>query len=143
MAIKQLSIFLENKPGTLLKLTQDIAEKNINLKAISLADTYDFGIARIIVDKTQEVAEQLRKMNYVVNIANVIAVEIPDRTGSLKEVLSILHDASSNVEYMYGFTGKKTNSAYMIIRPTDSEKAEKALTDKRIKMLDDSQLENI
>ena len=111
MAIKQISIFLENKQGTLVQITQVFADLKINLKAMSLADSTDFGIARIIVDNPDEIVTKIQQKDYIAKVNDVIAIEIPDETGSLNSILKLLAENGRNVEYMYGFTGKKTNSA--------------------------------
>ena len=90
MTVKQLSIFLENKPETLATLTDILAKNKINMRALMLADTSDFGIARIITDEPEQAAEILRKEDYVVNVTGVIAIEIPDESGSLNKILKIL-----------------------------------------------------
>ncbi|MBP5401935.1 MAG: ACT domain-containing protein [Treponema sp.] len=143
MAIKQVSIFLENKQGTLVKITQAFADLKINLRAMSLADSTDFGIARIIVDNPEEIVLKLQEKDYIAKINDVIAIEIPDETGSLNSILKLLAENDRNVEYMYGFTGKKTNSAYMIIRTTDVEKAEEVLAKGGIKVLTQKELSEI
>lgn len=143
MAIKQISIFLENKQGTLVQITQVFADLKINLKAMSLADSTDFGIARIIVDNPDEIVTEIQQKDYIAKINDVIAIEIPDETGSLNSILKLLAENGRNVEYMYGFTGKKTNSAYMIMRTTDVEKAEGVLKNAGIKTLDQKDLGEI
>lgn len=127
MSVKQLSVFLENRPGTLSEFTGILAQNNVNMRALSLADTYDFGIARIITDNPEKAAEIVRANSYVVNVSDVTVVEVSDSAGSLDRILKILGENGVNIEYMYGFTGKKTDSAYMIIRPTDVASAEPVL----------------
>ena len=105
MTVKQISIFLENRPESLMELTDILAKRNINMRALCLADTNDFGIARIIVDDPENVANILKEEEYIVKASNVIALEIPDETGSLNKILKILGENGRNVEYMYGFTG--------------------------------------
>lgn len=143
MAIQQLSVFLENKPGTLSKLTQVLANNKINMKAMSLADTYDFGIARIITEDINACADILRQNNYVVNITSVLALNIANQAGSLNNILKIFSENSCNVEYMYGFTGKKTNSACMIVRTTDVSKSESILQSAGIELLNTEDLSEI
>ena len=143
MAIKQVSIFLENKQGTLVKITQAFADLKFNVRAMSLADSTDFGIARIIVDNPEEIVLKLQEKDYIAKINDVIAIEIPDETGSLNSILKLLAENDRNVEYMYGFTGKKTNSAYMIIRTRDVEKAEEVLAKGGIKVLTQKELSEI
>lgn len=140
MTIKQISIFLENRPESLSEITDSLAKAKVNMRSICLADTSDFGIVRIIVDNPEEVCNFLKAEGYVVNLTGVLAVEITDETGSLNKLLRILAESGRNVEYMYGFTGKKTNSAFMIIRCTDTEKAEKILAKNKIRMLNQEDL---
>ncbi len=143
MTIKQISIFIENRPESLLELTEVLAKNKINMRALSLADTNDFGIARIIVDNPDSVAELLTKEGYIVKATNVIALEIPDETGSLNSILRILGENGRNVEYMYGFTGRKSNSAFMILRSTDVPKTEKVLEENGIRMVSEEGLKEI
>ncbi|MBQ0002166.1 MAG: amino acid-binding protein [Treponema sp.] len=143
MAIKQISIFLENKQGTLVKITQTFTDLKVNLRAMSLADSSDFGIARIIVDNPEEFSDELTKKDYIVKINEVLAIEIPDEVGSLNRILRLLAENDRNVEYMYGFTGKKTGSAYMIMRTTDVEKAQSVLKSNGIRVLEQNELKEI
>ncbi|MCK9171254.1 MAG: ACT domain-containing protein [Treponema sp.] len=143
MTINQISVFLENKPGTLSGLTETLAENNINMRAMSLADTSDFGIARIIADNADETAALLRKNEYVVKVTPVLALEIPDEAGSLNRILKLLGTKGCNVEYMYGFTGRKTNSAYMIMRATNVSEAEKMLENSGIHLVGTIELEKV
>lgn len=140
MTIKQISIFIENKPEALAELTEVLAKNEINLRALSLADSSDFGIARIIVDNADVTAKILTDNGFVVKATPVIGVEIPDNAGSLNHILTILAKAGRNIEYMYGFTGKKSNQAYMIIRCTDNDKTEKVLSDNFIRMIDQTEI---
>lgn len=143
MTVQQISIFLENKPEALSKLTQTLAKSDISLRAISLADTSDFGIARIIVDDVDLTKQILEEKDFLVKVNPVIAVEIPDAPGSLNHILTILADNKRNLEYMYGFTGRKANQAYMIIRTTDIPKTEEVLAKAFIRMVDQSEIRNI
>jgi hypothetical protein len=141
MVINQISVFLENKPGTLSELTDTLALTNINMRALSLADTSDFGIARIIVDDADAAAESLRKNEYIVNVTPVLALEITDKSGSLNNILKLLGKNGCNIEYMYGFTGRKTNSAYMIMRATDATAAEQILEKAGIRLIGRNELQ--
>lgn len=143
MTVQQISIFLENKPEALSKLTQTLAKSDISLRAISLADTSDFGIARIIVDDVDLTKQILEEKDFLVKVNSVIAVEIPDAPGSLNHILTILADNKRNLEYMYGFTGRKANQAYMIIRTTDIPKTEEVLAKAFIRMVDQSEIKDI
>jgi len=143
MTVKQISIFLENRPESLMELTEVLAKHSINMRALCLADTNDFGIARIIVDNPENVATVLKDEGYIVKATNVIALEIPDETGSLNKILRILGENGRNVEYMYGFTGRKTNNAFMILRSTDVPKTETVLEQYRIRMINQEELKEI
>ncbi len=126
-----------------MELTEILAKRNINMRALCLADTNDFGIARIIVDDPENVANILKEEEYIVKASNVIALEIPDETGSLNKILKILGENGRNVEYMYGFTGRKTNCAFMVLRCTDIPKTEQVLDSNGIRMLNQDELKNI
>ena len=143
MTINQISIFIENRKNALAEFTNVLATHNINMRAMSLADTSDFGIARIIVDNVEQVKGALERSHYIVKSTPVIAVEIPDEPGSLNKILKILADNGRNVEYMYGFTGRKTNSAYMIIRCTDVAETEKVCEKNGIRMVGQEDLVNL
>ncbi len=141
MSVKQISVFIENKTGKLAEVTKYIAYKGINLRALSIADTQDFGILRIICDNSSNAAEALRDGGYIVAETNVLAVEIADKPGSLAEILSILAKAEVIVEYTYAFLSvKKNESAYMIFRVDDNDRAEKALTAAGIKVADGGEI---
>jgi len=143
MTVNQISIFLENKPEALSQLTDVLAKNNINMRALSLADTSDFGIARIITDDCAKAEEILKKNDYIVKTNGVIAIEIPDESGSLNKILKLLASNGRNIEYMYGFTGRKTNSACMILRCTDIPKAESILEEKGIHTISQEELKDI
>ena len=131
MAIKQISVFLENRPGTLQDMTKVIADAKIDLRALSVAETKDFGIVRMIVNDVYETATVLKDAGYICNMTPVVAVQIPDVVGGLNKVLSALNEVSVNVEYMYAsLAGKATGCAYMILRVEEVEKAEAALRGK-------------
>jgi len=143
MTINQISIFIENRKNALSELTNVLATHNINIRALSLADSSDFGIARLIVDNAEQVQGALERSHYIVKTTPVIAIEIPDEAGSLNKILKLLADNGRNVEYMYGFTGRKTNSAYMIIRCTDVAETEKILDKAGIRMVAQNDLSEI
>ena len=143
MTINQISIFIENRKNALSELTNVLAEHNINLRAIQIADTSDFGIARIIVDQPEPVMAALERSAYIVKQTPVIAIEIPDEAGSLNKILKLLADNGRNVEYMYGFTGRKSGSAYMIIRCTDVPETERVLEKAGIRMISQADLSEI
>jgi len=128
--IKQISIFIENKPGRLAQITEIIAKNNINMRALSLADTTNFGILRIIVDEPDKVEKILKENEMTVSITNVISVCVEDRPGGLAEILKILAKENIGIEYMYAFVSKENGeniknagSAYVIMRIEEDLKA--------------------
>ena len=123
MSIKQISVFLENKPGALYAMTGVLAQNNIDMRAFSLAETSDFGIARVIVDDVYKTATVLKDAGFVNSVTPVLGVAIPDVPGGLNRVLQALTDARVNVEYMYAFISRTANTAYVILRVDDNEKA--------------------
>ena len=141
MAIKQISVFLENKPGTLLKMTGVLAENKIDMRALSLAETKDFGIVRRIVDDVYTASTVLKDKNFISILTDVVGVLIPDEPGGLDKVLRVLAGANINVEYMYAFLGgRNLNRACMIFRVGDSRAAESALGAKGIKLLSQEEI---
>ena len=137
MNIKQISVFLENKPGSLYGMTSVLAQNQIDMRAFSLAETSDFGIARIIVDNVYKAATVLKDADYVHTITKVLGVMIPDAPGGLNKVLTLLGETGANVEYMYAFLGgKDSNHAYMIFRVEDVKAAAAGLAAKGIKVVD-------
>ena len=126
MTLQQISIFMENKPGMLCEITKFIASKNVNLRALSVADTEKFGIVRIIVDDPGLVNEMLEKEGYATTITKVLAVEIPDEPGKFSDLLEKLAKENINIEYSYAFTSKD-QKAISILRVDDVDKAENIL----------------
>ena len=143
MTINQISVFIENKPDTLAHLTDIMAKNSINMRAMMLADTSDFGVARFIVDDSERAEEIIKNADYIVKTTGVIAIQIPDEPGSLNKILKLLADNGRNIEYMYGFTGKKTNSACMIIRTTDIPKTVEVLQKAGISLISQDKLKDI
>ena len=144
MSIKQISVFLENKPGTLRKMTQVLADHSIDLRALSVAETKDFGIARLIVDDALAATSVLKDADFIASLTPVLAFEINDEKGGLNKLLSVFDECKVNVEYMYSFLGgKKTKSAYMIFRVAHTKDAELALAGKGLKMLKQEQISEI
>ena len=136
MNIKQISVFLENKPGSLNAMTHILAEHNVDMRALSLAETKDFGIVRLIVDNVYTATTVLKDAGYIHSITPVLAVAIPDEPGGLNNVLQVLGDGDVNVEYMYAFLGgKNSEHAYMIFRVTDNDKAVEVLTKNKISLV--------
>ena len=137
MIIKQISIFVENKKGRLAEITETLSKAGANIRALSIADTTDFGILRLIVDKPEEAALALKEAGITVSITNVIAVGINDVPGAFAVPMRVLADAGIDVEYMYAFITRKSEKAYVILRVADNDAAAKVLMDKGIELLDE------
>ena len=127
MIIKQLSVFLENKQGRLCAAVDVLAQNDINISALSLADTTDFGILRLLVDQPEKAQSVLTDSGVVVRITNVIAIAMDDQPGGAVEVLHCLSEASINVEYIYACVGRVSGKALMVIRAEDVDIAEQVL----------------
>ncbi len=127
MRVEQIAVFLENKSGRLAEITAKLAEENINIRALSVADTADFGILRLIVDNVEKAKSTLKSNGFTVGITNVIAVEVADKTGGLAGVLKTIEEEKLNVEYMYAFVNKTGENAVLIFRFDDMDKAIEAL----------------
>lgn len=144
MSIKQISVFLENKPGALNAMTAVLAENQIDMRAMSLAETKDFGIVRIIVDNVYATTTVLKDAGYIHTITPVLGVAIPDVPGGLNQVLQILTDVQINIEYMYAFLGSKdAKQAYMIFRVEDAAAAAAALATKGIRAVDQENMQGL
>lgn len=140
MKLNQLSVFLENKPGRLSAPCKALAEAGINILTLSLADTQQFGILRIIVRDWQKAKAVLEKAGNVVNVTEVIAVEVADRPGGLGDVLQVIEKAGVNLEYMYAFTFRSEDKAILVFRFEDPDAAARLLESSGINVLADSEL---
>ncbi len=127
MKLKQVSIFLENKKGRLWNALSILRESGMNIRALSIADTSEFGILRIIVPDPKKAKEALEAGNFVVKITDVIAVEVPDTPGGLEGILEILNKSDTNVEYIYAFVEKKGEKAVVVLRTEDIDEGITAL----------------
>lgn len=144
MNIKQISVFVENKPGAMNAMTNVLAENNIDMRALSLAETKDFGIVRIIVDNVYAATTVLKDAGYVHSVTPVVGVAIPDTPGGLNRVLQVLAAVGVNVEYMYAFLGgKDAEHAYMILRVEDPAAAAAALAAQGIHTVDQEHMDQI
>ena len=135
MKINQLSVFLENKPGRLSVPCKALAKAGINILTLSLADTHQFGILRLIVKDWQKAREVLEKAGCVVNVTEVIAIEVEDRPGGLAEVLDIIEKAQMNLEYMYAFTFGRADKAAIVFRFEQPDAAMRLLQDRGINVI--------
>jgi len=128
MLIKQISIFIPNKKGSLARLTEILVRHNIDIRAIAVFDTAEYGILRIVVDDPDRALEILNKEGIVAKVSKVIAVEPEDKPGSLNQIFSILRDADINIEYIYSFIMRKREMPYVVLKVDNQEKAVDVLT---------------
>lgn len=135
MKVKQISIFIENKSGRLAEVARILGEKGINIRALSLADTSDFGILRLLVDNTDLALETLKEGGFTVNKTEVVAVEVPDQPGGLCGILQVLDKAKINVEYMYAFVERNAGNAVIIFRFDETDCAIETLQKTGINIL--------
>ncbi|MBP3560266.1 MAG: ACT domain-containing protein [Clostridia bacterium] len=129
MAIKQLTIFVENKQGALVSITDTLADNNVNIRALSIAETEDFGILRLIVNNEELAEKTLKDAGYLIKITDVVGVKIGDAPGKLSQALSVLDKANINTEYLYAFMARTEKHAYVVLRVEDIATAENALED--------------
>ncbi|MDI3280932.1 MAG: ACT domain-containing protein [Bacillota bacterium] len=135
MQVKQLSIFLENRAGRLAEVTRTLGQHGINIRALSIADTSEFGILRLIVNQPDRAVQVLREAGFAVSITEVIAVEVPDRPGGLARVLEALREGGHNIEYLYAFVEKASEDALVIMRVEDIPGAVQTLRQAGISVL--------
>ncbi len=137
MLIKQISVFVENKEGRLADITETIAAAGVDIRALSIADTTDFGILRLIVDKPLEAEKALKEAGFTVSVTGVIAVGIDDEPGGFAGPMRALANAHIDVEYMYAFITRNSKKAYVILRVNDTEKATETLKNSGAFVLDE------
>ena len=140
MKAEQISILLENKAGRLSEVTGILAQAGVNIRALSLADTTDFGVLRLIVDNNQKAEEALKEAGFTVRITHVVAVEVDDRPGGLHFILDALTQAGINVEYMYAFVQQSGSNAIMIFRFDQLEPAIDVLEKNNVTVINGSKL---
>ena len=129
MLVKQISVFVENKPGKLSAVTRLLADSGVDIRAFSVADSRDFGILRLIVNDPDKASEVLKAAEVTISVTNVIAVCIGDRPGGLAEAVDCLYKSNISVEYMYAFVEKSGDNAFAILRVENNDKALEALTE--------------
>ena len=135
MLITQISVFIENQPGNLGEVTQVLADNGVDMSALSLADTTDFGILRLIVDDPERAAAVLREHHFIVKLTDVVAAVMDDRPGGLTAILSLLADANVSVEYLYAFVGNRDGHAVVVMRTDDPEATLAALAAHHVSVL--------
>ena len=140
MFIQQVSVFVENRPGRVQTITKSLSEHGINIRALSLADTTDFGVLRIIVDDTDKACKVIRDQGIVAKVTNVIAVYVDDHTGGLASVLATIADEGIDIKYMYVFLGRIEGKALMVMKVDDDAAAEEVLTRHGIGVVGSDQL---
>ena len=141
--VKQISVFVDNKPNQSAGVMRIIKEKGINLRALSLADTADFGIIRFIANNTEKTVDILKAAGYAVNVTEVVAISIPDTPGQLSRVLDVLGQDNVNVEYMYSFLGTSDRAVSFVIRVDDNAQASEALNRNGIIQLTENDIETM
>ncbi len=140
MKVKQMSVFLENKSGRLAQVTRVLGENGVNIRALSIADTTDFGILRLIVNDPDRTYQVLKEAGFTVSATDVIAVEVADRPGGLADILQSLQEAGINIEYLYAFVQKTPSAALVVLRVEQLDEAVKALQESGIHILSEEEV---
>ena len=143
MAIKQLTVFVENKRGAVASVTDTLSKHNINLRALSIAETRDFGILRLIVNDEVAAEEILKAEGYIIKITEVVGVKIGDEPGKLSEALKVLDKNGINVEYLYAFMARTEKHAYVVVRVGDNSAAESALAKEGFRLVAEADIEKL
>lgn len=138
--IKQLSVFVENRPGNLMQVTSALTEARINIRAVASFDTPEFGILRLVVDKPTAAKEYLTGKGFVVRVHDVIGVELKDEKGNLNRMLSILADGKININYIYSFVIRQEKAPVMVFNTDDYAKAAKVLEAAEVKLVEETDL---
>lgn len=141
MAIKQVSVFVENKAGKIAEVVKTLGEAGVNLRAISFSETQEFGILKVIASDTQK-AKEVLSVDSIVTVTDVVAAKMDDKVGALEKILLCLSDAGIALEYMYAFTATKDLGAYVVLRVDDNAAAEKVLNDNGIAVLTEEDMKN-
>lgn len=143
MKVSQLSVFIENKSGRLADVTRTLAESNVNIRALSIADTIDYGLLRLIVNDPVRAKKTLMDAGFTVALTEVLAIEIPDKPGGLAGIIDILANAGLNIEYMYAFVGTSGENAIVVFRIERVDEAIATLTDKGVRILTGDELHSL
>ena len=143
MAIKQLTVFVENKQGTVVSVTEALSRQNINLRAMSIAETQEFGILRLIVNDEAAAEKILAEEGHLIKIIDVVGIKIGDEPGSLSAALKVLDAQNINMEYLYAFMSRTEKHAYVVIRVEDNEAAESALAEAGFKLITSADIEKL
>jgi len=143
MKITQISVFLENRKGRLYEVCSLLGKNKINIRALSIGETDEFGILRIVVDKPEEAVKILKSNGLVANLTDIVALEITDKPGGLAGILKILSENSINIEYMYGFIEKASDNAILVFRFEDTDRAIEILKKNKIKVIGKAEIANL
>lgn len=143
MAITQLTVFVPNQKGTLVSVTDILAKNNVNLRALSIAETEEFGILRLIVNDVATAKKVLEDENYLIKTVDVVGVKIGDEPGKLTSALSVLDKADINVEYLYAFMTRTEKHAYVVLRVEDNENTENALSGAGFKLITQADIDKL
>ncbi len=140
MAIKQLTVFVQNRKGTIVSVTDVLAKNNINIRALSIAETEDFGILRLIVNDENAAEKVLEEQGYLIKVIDVVGVKIGDEPGKLTAALDVLDKAGINVEYLYAFMARTEKHAYVVFRVENNADAEKTLVEAGFKLISETDI---
>lgn len=143
MAIKQLTVFVENKQGAVVSITETLSAHNINIRALSIAETQDFGILRLIVNDEETAEKILKYEGYLIKITDVVGVKIGDAPGKLSSALKVLDENKINIEYLYAFMARTEKHAYVVIRVENNDAAENALRDTGFKIVTEADVNKL
>lgn len=143
MAIKQLTIFVQNRQGSIVSVTNTLAENNVNIRALSIAETQDFGMLRLIVNDEETARKKLEEEGYLIKTIDVVGVKIGDAPGKLTAALDVLDKAGINVEYLYAFMARTEKHAYVVLRVEDNAVAEEALEKAGFHLITEADIEKL
>lgn len=143
MSIKQLSVFAENKPGAIVEITDALAARDIDIRAMSIADTQNFGVLRLIVSDVNAARDALREIECIVSVTDVVCVEMSDRPGSLADIIKLLANNRINIEYMYAFVAVSREHAYTVFRVSDNGRTEAILSEAGIKVANEDMIKEL
>lgn len=143
MSIRQLTVFVENRQGAMAEVTRELAQHNVDLRALSMADTQEFGVLRLIVKDVDSALTVLRESGHIVNVTPVTAVKISDAPGRLSQALSVLDRAGINIEYLYAFLTRTEKHAYVVLRVEDNDGAKNALSEAGFKLVQESDIQKL
>ncbi|MBQ9795093.1 MAG: hypothetical protein IJW34_09155 [Clostridia bacterium] len=143
MSIRQLTVFVENRQGAMAEVTRELAQHNVDLRALSMADTQEFGVLRLIVKDVDSALTVLRESGHIVNVTPVTAVKISDAPGRLSQALSVLDQAGINIEYLYAVLTRTEKHAYVVLRVEDNDGAKNALSEAGFKLVQESDIQKL